>query len=415
MKGSVQPRPDRGPDAYLVRWYVGRDERGKRIERTRLIRAKNQREADALAVPIFAEFQAADEHEAKQRGTVAWYADRWLAAKRRQLSPTTIERSYAPIVERIKAEFGRMQLEDVRPRHVKDWYAKLAETKTGTGKRRKTLSAKAIERHHQVLRAMFREALEDELVDRVPTTVRRPKPRKAQLTIPTEDLVARLLDGVTGNFGNMVRLEAETGLRNGELCGLLWSDITPYEHAELVDGEPVKVTGLMISVRRAVIEVSRDADRPKDVEWRQTARGSWWGVKPTKTDNERDVLVTEDGMVALVDQLRSVTEQMGGDELRARGGFVFPDVAADRRGRVPRMPSWITRQWSKVRGEYGLQGVRFYDLRHFHGSHMNAAGVDPKTIQERLGHSTILTTMNTYVHSTEQQSIGAAKAARVER
>ncbi|MEN6623846.1 MAG: site-specific integrase [Smithella sp.] len=42
--------------------------------------------------------------------------------------------------------------------------------------------------------------------------------------------------------------------------------------------------------------------------------------------------------------------------------------------------------------------VRFHDLRHTHASHLLAAGVNPKVIQERLGHSTIAMTLNTYSH-----------------
>lgn len=410
MSGSVRYLEARG--CWQARVYdpnLGR-------ERTRVFGhgVTSKREAKTLSYAVLAALQDDVTNLAGSRGTVAGYADEWLDRKRRQLSPTTIQCGYEPIVARIKAEFGKMRLEDVRPVHVKAWYAKLADTSSGNGKRRRKLSAKTVERHHQVLRAMFREALEDELVDRVPTSVKRPTPRKARPTIPTEAAVGALLDQVRGDFGNLVRLEAETGMRNGELSGLMWSDIEPHEYAELVDGQPVKVAGLMIRVRRAVIEADQ-MERATDVQWHKRPRGGYWGIKGTKTDQERDILVTEDGMLALIDQLRSLTEQMGGDELRARGGFVFADVRADRRGRVPRMPSWITRQWVKVRDEFGMTGVRFYDLRHFHGSHLNAQGFDPKVIQMRLGHSTIVTTMDTYVHVSEQQAIGAAKGAKITR
>lgn len=397
MKGSVRPLPNRGPDVYQARWYVGRDDTGKRIERTRTIRAGSLKEAEDLAVPIFAELRAQAEEEAKARGTVAWYADRWLDGKRRELSPTTIDRSYAPIVARIKAEFGRMKLDAVRPSHVKAWYAKLADTQTGEGDRRRPLSAKAIERHHQVLRAMYRDALEEEEVERIPTNVKRPKPRKAKLTIPPRVAVASLLDGVSGDFGNMVRLVTETGLRRGELCGLLWSDIAPFEHAELVDGEPVKVTGLVISVERAVIEL----------------KGGGWKVKPTKTDEPREVLVVGDGAQALNDQLASLTEQMGGDTVRALGGFVFPNIRVDTSGRTPRLPGWVTQHWRAEREKYGLSGVRLHDLRHFHASHLIESGVSIKAVQERLGHSTPVTTMSIYTHVSPQGALEAAKAAGV--
>ena len=42
--------------------------------------------------------------------------------------------------------------------------------------------------------------------------------------------------------------------------------------------------------------------------------------------------------------------------------------------------------------------VRFHDLRHSHATQMLSAGVHPKVAQERLGHSTITTTMDLYSH-----------------
>jgi integrase len=42
--------------------------------------------------------------------------------------------------------------------------------------------------------------------------------------------------------------------------------------------------------------------------------------------------------------------------------------------------------------------VRFHDLRHTHASLLIAAGVHPKAIQARLGHTSITTTLNRYGH-----------------
>jgi integrase len=45
-----------------------------------------------------------------------------------------------------------------------------------------------------------------------------------------------------------------------------------------------------------------------------------------------------------------------------------------------------------------LHGLRFHDLRHTCASLLIAQGAHPKIIQERLGHSSITTTMNRYGH-----------------
>lgn len=43
-------------------------------------------------------------------------------------------------------------------------------------------------------------------------------------------------------------------------------------------------------------------------------------------------------------------------------------------------------------------GVRLHGLRHVHASLMLRQGVHPKIVQERLGHSSINTTLDTYSH-----------------
>ena len=44
------------------------------------------------------------------------------------------------------------------------------------------------------------------------------------------------------------------------------------------------------------------------------------------------------------------------------------------------------------------EGVRFHDLRHTHVSILIGLGAHPKAIMERLGHSSITVTLNTYGH-----------------
>jgi integrase len=48
--------------------------------------------------------------------------------------------------------------------------------------------------------------------------------------------------------------------------------------------------------------------------------------------------------------------------------------------------------------QHGLPQIRLHDLRHSHATHLLAAGVHPKIAQERLGHSTVSITLDTYSH-----------------
>jgi len=56
-----------------------------------------------------------------------------------------------------------------------------------------------------------------------------------------------------------------------------------------------------------------------------------------------------------------------------------------------------------------LPRVRFHDLRHSHATQLLGDGVHPKIAQERLGHSTIATTLDLYSHVTDTMQTDAAQ------
>jgi integrase len=64
----------------------------------------------------------------------------------------------------------------------------------------------------------------------------------------------------------------------------------------------------------------------------------------------------------------------------------------------PLLPTTVTRAFTRTVRAVGLPGVRFHDLRHTHATLMLRQGVHPKIVSERLGHSTISITLDTYSH-----------------
>ena len=78
-------------------------------------------------------------------------------------------------------------------------------------------------------------------------------------------------------------------------------------------------------------------------------------------------------------------------------------------GGRPMLPDSISHSFAKVVRRLGLGGVRLHDLRHTHASLMLREGVHPKVVQERLGHSTISVTLDTYSHTTPGLQAAAAE------
>jgi integrase len=60
----------------------------------------------------------------------------------------------------------------------------------------------------------------------------------------------------------------------------------------------------------------------------------------------------------------------------------------------------VTRQFKSLLRQAGLpEAVRFHDLRHTCATLLLEAGVNPKQVQEFLGHEDIQTTLGTYTHA----------------
>jgi integrase len=107
----------------------------------------------------------------------------------------------------------------------------------------------------------------------------------------------------------------------------------------------------------------------------------------------------ENGSAAIVQTLQ---------RLKGRG-LVFPNVLGG-----PLDPSVLTRNFEKLVRNVGLTNVRLHDLRYFHATLLLKAGTHPKIVQERLGHSSIMVTLDTYSHVVpglqEKAASGFAKA-----
>lgn len=64
----------------------------------------------------------------------------------------------------------------------------------------------------------------------------------------------------------------------------------------------------------------------------------------------------------------------------------------------PLCPDSVTKAFSSLAWSIGLGRVRFHDLRHTHATLMLRQGVHPKVVSERLGHSSVTITLDTYSH-----------------
>jgi integrase len=160
-----------------------------------------------------------------------------------------------------------------------------------------------------------------------------------------------------GNLGH------HTVLRLGEALGLAWGD---------VDWE------------KGCLTIRRSAPEGKGLCF----------VSPKTRRSQRSIFLDDFTLGMLEGHLREEDERLGGVSVsEGTEGLVIRRV--DGRAIDPSSVSYYLR---KALRRAGIQSVRVHDLRHTHASLLLALGIHPKIVQERLGHSAIGVTMNTYSH-----------------
>jgi integrase len=155
-----------------------------------------------------------------------------------------------------------------------------------------------------------------------------------------------------------------TGARRGEVCALPWGDLELAERT--------------VRIERSVSE--------------STSFGIV--VKSTKTGKSRVVSLTTQAVDALEERRASAARSAAaaGRELTS-AELIF---AADALAKLPWRPSLVTRRWRLLCDEAGIGHMRIHDLRHFVATELLSAGIDVRTVSNRLGHARTSTTLDIY-------------------
>ena len=93
-------------------------------------------------------------------------------------------------------------------------------------------------------------------------------------------------------------------------------------------------------------------------------------------------------------QLRQIRDKLAGGPAYRQ----HPNLVLCRPDGSPHDPDVISHQFARLVLHAGLRRIRLHDLRHTHASIALQAGVHPKVLQERLGHSNVKVTLDTYSH-----------------
>ncbi len=291
--------------------------------------------------------------------TVAEFLERWLKDYAQpNLSHKGFERYSGIVKKHLIPQIGSVTLTQLKPFHLQKQYVIMMEN---------GLSAGTIHYHHAVIHKALKTAMKWGLVNRnVADSVDIPRIEQKEMQVWDEDEVTSFLETAKSSpYYALFHTVIFTGMRRSEVLALRWKDV---------------------NFIFSQVYINHSLHHLKD--------GSYVFSQPKSARSRRTIALSPDAITVLSDH-REVKEKLG----EALGKPLTDEalVFCNEEGK-PWRPNTITRAWNTQAKKAGVPVIRLHDARHTHASLMLKAGIHPKVVQERLGHSSIQITLDTYSH-----------------
>jgi integrase len=296
----------------------------------------------------------------------AWF-EYWISdIKEGKTKQNTMKMFKSRFEYNIEPVIGKMLMQDVKPMNCQKVLTNMAE-KYGNS---------TIRLARCTMKSMFDDAVENDIILKNPVTssVKCSSGKKAKVkrafTIDEQKKFIKTCENM--DFYNQFIFILQTGLRVGELSGLKWSDI---------------------DFNRRMLHVQRSAnydDKSKD-----------WIVGATKSSSgDREIYLTDEAMRILQKQNAKETNTKVID-------MRFKDNVFIGNNGLPIRHDTYDASIKRICTKAGIEcnGFSMHTLRHTFATRCIEAGMKPKTLQTLLGHAGISTTMNLYVHTTDDEKI----------
>ena len=289
------------------------------------------------------------------------YADRWIKAKAVSLDPHTHTLYESLLKIHLRPAFGKMRLPSITKDIVQDWLASDIEEKKLGFKDGKSARGNAF----RLLTGIFFSAVEDGVVPKMPYTTRGAnrlryavkKIEKKALSL--EQQIVFLEKCKDKRLYALFCLALATGMRSGELFGLLWSDIGSDN----------------------VINVDKQLDQ-------KTNR-----LKYTKS-------LSGCRIVSIYPEVRMILE-VHREQMKEEGHGVGLDDRVFVGVKGGKIPVWRLHceEFRPSLKRAGItERITFHELRHTHASFLLSSGVNVFIVSKRLGHKNINITLRHYAH-----------------
>lgn len=370
MSGQVIRKGDR---RFLIRWFLGRDPKGKRRYSSKTIHG-TKKEAEKALREILAKRDLGIVVQSS-RVSLDAYLDEWLekAAKSR-LRPRTLKDYRDKLNCYVRPILGAQRLDRITPLDVQGMVRQLSEQGAPAVKHPRPLAAQTVRYAHAILSGALEQAVRWQMLsDNAARHVQLPKLERREMKALSAAEAGEFCKALVGDrFEAYFVLLLGTGLRPGEARALRWSD---------VDFEAGRVT------------VQRTLPRRR--------QGDPIGFEDPKTARSRRMvpLLATVSRVLRQHRARQAKERLQlGDSYAAELDLVFTNEI----GEPVNERNLVRRHFKPALERAELPAsLRVYDLRHSFASLAMAAGAHVKAVSDRLGHSSTKMTLDVYSHVLE--------------
>ncbi|OPH60309.1 hypothetical protein BC351_17580 [Paenibacillus ferrarius] len=349
-------------------WYYAfevKDSDGKRrTEKKRGFRTKKEAEKAEISVK-----------DAMNKGTYIQptkmtfgdYLVSWLESRIDLRKSTRV--GYEMIIRRhiMPESISSISLSDINAMTVEGFMAKVHATDYSDSFKRNI---------YKVIHKALKDAERKLLILRNPASlVTKPKVAKKEMSYWTEDEAKTFLKAIHGHRLRVIFVLAiHCGMRMGEIRGLRLSDIDTKRG--------------IISVRHIM-----DSERNLQIGTKTNAGNRSISLSPFVI---KEIEKRIDGIAEEKNATSNDYEDLG-------------YLICTKKGR-PYLKKNFRDIWIRLLAKTGLRTIRFHDLRHTCASLLLGLGVHPKVVQERLGHSSVQITLDTYSHLAPNMQQDAANA-----
>jgi integrase len=295
------------------------------------------------------------------------YLHDWMKDKRHSISSQTAAANDSYLRTHIIPSLGDIPMSKLTSLAIQRFITELKE---------KGLADSTVKRIYNIVNTSLNKAEKMQIIPKnVAALVDKPKVRKSEIKVWDVNEVQQFLEiAKDSRYYVAFHLAVMTGMRQGEILGLRWID--------------VDFDNKTISIRQTL---SHDGKELKS------------GAKTSSS--VRSIAIDDETVAVLQKHRKMIVEE------KLKSGNVYTDlglVVCTSTGGIC-LPRSLSKFWDKLRSRSNLPKIKFHDLRHTHASLLLKQNVHPKIVSERLGHSSIQMTLDTYSHLLPNIQQDAAK------